>query len=347
MKKVNFIAAIILVSMFFIACSGDRSSKSNEQVPPSDLTTDNKSTLTTEEDTFVDNDGSPASGNGEGSGVRKKTVSTANPQVPISLDDAEKTKEEKPAQEVTQRKIIRNANLQLETDNTEESQQKITAIANEKNGFVITSTKQNTNAKAQGLNSVSMQIRVPSEKFQESLEEIRKIADRVIVEKVTGKDVTEEFVDIQARLRTKKALEERYLEIMKRANTVKDALEVERQLAGVRTQIEQIEGRKRFLENQASLSTITIELKTPVELSASSTGFFYELKQAVSDGFETALGFILFLVSFIIAILPFLLFIVLPIFLLLRYFWRKYKKKLTARKIVEDEIKEEKIIDVE
>jgi hypothetical protein len=229
----------------------------------------------------------------------------------------------------------------------EEASQKITAIAENKKGFVITSTQRNTNAKAKGRNSVSMQIRVPADKFQESLEEIRKTADRVIVETVTGQDVTEEFVDIEARLKTKKALEERFLEIMKTAKNVQDALNVEQQLANVRTEIEQIEGRKRYLENQSSLSTITIELRTPIEISASSTGFFYELKQAISDGFEAALTFILFLVKVLIALLPFLIFVVLPIFLLLRYFWRRYKKNRTIRKIVEEEINEENIIDVE
>jgi Flp pilus assembly protein TadB len=192
-----------------------------------------------------------------------------------------------------------------------------------------------------------MQIRVPADKFQESLDEIRKTADRVLVETVSGKDVTEEFVDIEARLKTKKALEERFLEIMKTAKTVQDALNVERQLASVRTEIERIEGRKRFLESQTSLSTINIELQTPIAISASSTGFFYEVKEAISDGFEAALTFILFLIRVLIAILPFLILIVLPVLLLLRYFWRRSKKNRAARRILEEELKEDQIIDVE
>ncbi len=94
-----------------------------------------------------------------------------------------------------------------------------------------------------------MTIRVPSEKFDETLNEIRKNSNRVIVETVKGEDVTEEFIDIEARLKTKKALEEQFLEIMKRSNSVEEALNVQRELAEVRGEIEQIEGRKRFLEN--------------------------------------------------------------------------------------------------
>jgi hypothetical protein len=264
----------------------------------------------------------------------------------VSLNEAEKSQAEKPA-EVMTRKIIRNADLTLEAEKPDEAQRKITAVAEGKKGFVITSTQRNTNEKLSGSNSVSMQIRVPSDKFQESLEEIRKTADRVIVESVTGQDVTEEFVDIEARLKTKKALEARFLEIMQQAKSVTEALEVERQLANVRTEIERIEGRKRFLESQTSLSTINVEIRTPVAITSSSTGFFYELKQAVSDGFEAALTFILVLIRILIALIPFLVLVVLPVLLVLRYFWRKYKKKRAARKFVEEELREDNIIDVE
>jgi hypothetical protein len=332
MRKVKFIAVFLLASMVLTACAGEMANSESDNIYASNSNSAPMASSQVAE--------KKDSGSSEENNIPK------NERSPVSLDDAEKSKEEEPAK-ITERKIIRNATLDLETGSPEEAQQKITAIAENKKGFVITSTQRNTNAKAKGRNSVSMQIRVPSDKFQESLEEIRKTADRVIVETVTGQDVTEEFVDIEARLKTKKALEERFLEIMKTAKNVQDALNVETQLANVRTEIERIEGRKRFLENQASLSTINIELRTPIEISASSTGFFYELKQAISDGFEAALSFILFLVRVIIAILPFLIFVVLPILLLLRYFWRRYKKKRTARKIVEEEINEKSIIDVE
>ena len=75
----------------------------------------------------------------------------------------------------------------------------------------------------------------------------------VIQKTVKGEDVTEEFIDIEARLKAKRALEQQFVEIMKRANSVNDALNVERQLSDVRGEIEKIEGRKRFLENRARL----------------------------------------------------------------------------------------------
>jgi hypothetical protein len=184
-----------------------------------------------------------------------------------------------------------------------------------------------------------MTVRVPAAKFDESLGEIRKAANRVIVETVKGQDVTEEFIDIEARLKTQKALEAQFLEIMKQAKTVEDALNVQSEIAGVRGEIEKVEGRKRFLENQTSFSTIKIQLKSTTAFSANSAGFFYQLSESVSDGFSAAMNFVLGLINNVIALLPFLIFIVLPIYLVIRYFLRKSRKQKSSGDIAREEIK--------
>jgi hypothetical protein len=240
-----------------------------------------------------------------------------------------------------ERKIIRNADLQLESDSPEQSQQKITAIAESKGGFVVESQQSTSDVRATTRDTVTMTVRVPADKFGETLEEIRKQASRVVVETVKSDDVTEEFIDIDAQLKAKRALEAQFLEIMKRANTVEDALNVQRQLSEVRGEIEKIEGRKRFLENQAALSTIKIRIQTPAAFSSQSTGFGYRLKESLASGFDAALSFILGLVTFLIAILPFLIFIVLPIYLLIRYALKKRRKRKTAGEIVKEELKVE------
>jgi hypothetical protein len=152
------------------------------------------------------------------------------------------------------------------------------------------------------------------------------VGSHVRHEKTTGQDVTEEYIDLEARLRTQRALEAQYLEIMKQANKVSDALEVNRQLAEVRGVIEQTEGRRRFLENQAALSTIKVTLQTPAPLvSANATGFFVGIKQALGDGVDIAAGIILVLIRIVIALVPVLLLIVLPLALLWR-FLRRYRQ---------------------
>lgn len=321
MKVVKTI--VLLLPILLFACGQTSRQSSIEQpatVSPAANSTENK--LVTEQDLVVERANSVANSN----------VATKQ----VSLEQADKSKAEVIP---TDRKIIRNAELTLEASSPEESQQKITAIAESKGGFVVESQQTSSSSSVTIRDVVTMTVRVPSEKFSESLEEIRKISSRVVVETVKGQDVTEEFVDIEATLKTKKALEEKFLEIMKQSKSVDEALSVQRELSEVRNEIEKIEGRKRFLENQTSLSTIKIRLQTPTVYSANSSGFFYQLGEAFSTGFNFAINFVLGLITLIIAILPFVLFIVLPIYLVLRYFWRKQKKAKLAREIVEEELK--------
>jgi hypothetical protein len=269
------------------------------------------------------------SGGGGGNG--------SNDPAPNITEDQARNSEKTP----TERKIVRNAELSLESASPEETQQKIAAAVESAGGCVVESQQRSSERNSSTRDIVSMTLRVPAEKFADVVGEIRKTADRVIVETVKGQDVTEEFVDIEARLAAKKALEQQFIEIMKRANSVEDALNVQRQLAEVRGEIEQIEGRKHFLENQASLSTIKVEIRTPAAFSAYSAGFSNRLTEALSAGVDFALNFILGLVAFVIGILPFLIFIVLPLFLIARYFWKRHRRQKMADEIVQEELANE------
>lgn len=240
-----------------------------------------------------------------------------------------------------ERKIIRNADLTLEADAPGEAQNKIAAIAESKGGFIIESAQSGSDEKAATLDTITMTVRVPAAKFSESLDEIRKTASRTITETVKGQDVTEEFIDIEARLKTQKALEAQFLEIMKRANSVEDALSVQSEIATVRGEIEKIEGRRKFLENQSSLSTIKVKLQTPAAFSNNSSGFFAQVKHSFGSGFDAALSSILVLITMAIALIPFLIFVVLPIWLIIRYFLKRSRKQKLAHDIARDEIRSE------
>jgi len=217
------------------------------------------------------------------------------------------------ASQAIERKIIRNANLTLEVASPTESQRKIFSAAETHSGFVVTSemTQQTSEDKSKPEVSVNLVVRVPALQFDQVMEEIRGVANRVVQEKRTGQDVTEEFIDLEARIKNQKALEIQFLEIMKRAGKVEDALEVQRQIADVRTEIEKLEGRKRFLENQATLSTINVTLQTPTQI-VNAVGFWYNVKSAFAEGVDMALAIILFLIRAVIALLPILVLIVLP-----------------------------------
>ncbi|MDQ3062761.1 MAG: DUF4349 domain-containing protein, partial [Acidobacteriota bacterium] len=87
--------------------------------------------------------------------------------------------------------------------------------------------------------------------------------------------------------------------------------------------------------------TVKIKLQSPTAFSANSTGFLNQLKEAFGDGFDAALNFILILIRVLIALLPFLILIVLPIYLLVRYILRKNRKQKLASDIAREEIRSE------
>jgi Domain of unknown function (DUF4349) len=220
------------------------------------------------------------------------------------------------------RKVIQNAEMTIETDKPSEGQQKIGVIAEKHGGFVVVSESKHNDAASQNVAStlVNVVVRVPAQKFQAALDEIRAVGGRILHEKSSGQDVTEEYIDLEARIRTKKALEAQFLEIMKQARKISDAMEVQTQLAEVRTEIERLEGRRRFLENQSALSTINITLHTPTPVVAAATrGFIYDLKAAFGDGMDTGAGIFLGIIQFVIVMIPVMLFIVIPAWLVFKW----------------------------
>ncbi len=144
--------------------------------------------------------------------------------------------------------------------------------------------------------------------------------------------MTEEYTDLEARIRAKRALEEQLMEIMRQTRTIADALQVQQQLGQVRTEIEQLEGRRRLLENQSELSTIIVTLQTPAAL-VNTSGFLYNLREAFSDGISFAASITLGFVRVALALLPVVLFIFLPIALALRYLMRRAKRQRLANEL--------------
>ncbi|MBA2341610.1 MAG: DUF4349 domain-containing protein, partial [Pyrinomonadaceae bacterium] len=192
---------------------------------------------------------------GAPSAATSDTAASQQTSLPANINAAQ-------APTTTTRKIIQNAALTLETDKPAEGGQRIAAIAEQSGGYVASNeTRQRGDEDAGGASvTVNIEVRVPSAQFNNVLEKIRGLGSRVSNEKTTGQDVTEEFIDLEARIRTKQALEAQFIEIMRTAKTVRDALEVQTQLAEVRTEIERLQGRLRYLENQTSLSTIKVTL---------------------------------------------------------------------------------------
>jgi hypothetical protein len=254
----------------------------------------------------------------------------AQPQQ-VSLTDVDK---EGSTAEAAERKIIRNADITIEVPSTTDAQHRITSIAEAHSGFVVTSEakQRESNDPAQRTLDIKLVVRVPSNQFGSAFDEIRKLAGNTPEEQVNSQDVTEDFIDLEARIKTQKALEAQFLEIMRQAYKIADALEVQRQLAEVRTDIEKLEGRKRFLENRSSLSTINVNILAPKPVIAvTKTGFGHSLREAVSDSVSMATDIALFFARFVIMMVPISLLILLPAGLVVRYLMRRAKRMRLAQ----------------
>ena len=229
-----------------------------------------------------------------------------------------------------ERKIIRDAALTLEVEEPSKALPRLASVAESRGGFVVnTESRQQTGEDGgRAYETITIQMRVPAAQFDAALGEIRGMG-RVTSEKISGKDVTEEYIDLEARLRTQRALEAQLLEIMKQAHSVADAMSVQREIANVRTEIERVEGRRRFLENQASLSTINVTLTPPAPL-VSTTGFFRSVAAAFGQGLDIAAAVTLFLIRFLLALLPVAVIIGLPAYFILRFLVRRLRRSNAA-----------------
>jgi hypothetical protein len=139
---------------------------------------------------------------------------------------------------------------------------------------------------------------------------------------ITAEDVTSQFVDIEARLKTKKEVELRYTALLREAKKVSDILEVENNLRTIREEIESQEGQLKYLKDQVSYSTINLSIYQKLDYSPEpELGFFSKIKEAFVNGWRGLISFFVGLVS----IWPFIvIFSVVGFYLIKR--WRNRKK---------------------
>ena len=156
------------------------------------------------------------------------------------------------------RKIIRTATVTLETEQVSARFEDVGNIAAGAGGFVASSSFGNSGDKQ----TASVTIRVPNDRYQDVLGQLRKLGS-VTGEQSNASDVTEQYTDLDSRLRNLRATEAQYLEFLTRAENLNDVLTVQDRLNNVRAEIEQVQGRIQLLSNQADLATITTHLAPP------------------------------------------------------------------------------------
>lgn len=197
----------------------------------------------------------------------------------------------------TERKIIRNAEVRMQVENVKDFTTLTERIVKGLAGYISETNLQNNRYSIDN----NLLIRVPADKLDTLLQALENQALFVNHSRISATDVTEEYLDIETRLATKKAVRERYLKILReQAKTVRDVLLAEEQIRGLTEEIEAREGRLRYLKNQIGMSTLRLNIYQKTEYVAEpdvyEKGFLTKVKEGFVGGWEILQGMVLGLI---------------------------------------------------
>ncbi|GEM_PF-519956 len=229
----------------------------------------------------------------------------------------------KPTSQPIPRQIIKTANYRIQVKDVNKSTRNANQLAIKHGGYV--SDSELTNSSYQTTNAIT--IRVPAPRFDSLLDDLGQEAIFTQYKRISSQDVTEEYVDITTRLKTKIEVRDRYVEILRtRAKTVKDVLDAEEQIRIIQEEIEAKEGRLRYLKDQVGMSTIRLELYQEIEFRPEPKvfreSFWVKLVSGLKNGWELMQGLVIGLVS----IWPLLLLAGLILWKR-RWIWSKIRRK--------------------
>jgi hypothetical protein len=190
-------------------------------------------------------------------GLAAAKVAAATPQNLSRAEQAEAKPGETPAPAQANRRLIRNATVQLEIVSFDDAVQKVTALANEERGYVATTTSEKqANGKLRG----QVIVKVLPENLDRFLQKVRGLGE--LKNQTLGtEDVTKAYLDTDARLKNARVMEQRLIDMLKtKTGKVSDLLQVEKELSRVREEIEKMQGELKFWDSQVQFATVTISL---------------------------------------------------------------------------------------
>lgn len=278
----------------------------------------------------IDSFNAPAVGGGDA-----KTISNALDQTSNIADNGT-------------RLVIKNADLAIVVKDPKASMAEISKLAETMGGFVVAS---NLYQSYYGPNNTevpeaTITIRVPVEKLDEALGNIKKSAVDITSENVSGQDVTSEYVDLQSRLSAKQLAEKKLTEILNAAVKTEDVLAVYTQLQQIETDIEVLKGQIKYYEESAALSAISVRLIAEAGTQPIAVGPWTPTgtaKAAIQDLIYFFQNFVEFLIRFVLYNLPALILIFIPLYLIFlagRAIFRRVKRaKVVVEEKKEDEVK--------
>jgi hypothetical protein len=171
-------------------------------------------------------------------------------------DDASEKAEAKEPASPAVKKIIKNASIDFQVQSLSAAIANVSEQVKSDSGYIASQTESNYASQKR----TTITIRVPAERFESLVQKLMTNSIYTRSSNIVAQDVTEQFVDIEARLKSKRALESRYLDLLKQTKSMTEILELEKQLASIREEIEAKEGVLKLLSNKVALSTITLNM---------------------------------------------------------------------------------------
>lgn len=157
------------------------------------------------------------------------------------------------------RKIIYTANLRIEVKNYQQAINDIQNQVSDRGGYIVESNMHG--GSEDGSTNGRITARIPQEQFREFVQLVEDGSNEVLESSISGQDVTEEYIDLESRLKSKRVVEKRLLSFMEKAEKTEDLLTISGDLAKTQGEIEEITGRMNYLENKADLATVTIHIQ--------------------------------------------------------------------------------------
>ncbi len=211
-----------------------------------------------------------------------------------------------------ERKLTKEGTLVWETSDIRKTHAGIIERAKKLNGYLSNDNQVRDEYQIR----TNMELRIPSDQFDAFIADMEKDVQKFDEKNIKVVDVTEEYIDVTARIKTKKELEQHYYDLLKQTKNVSEVLQVEEQLNNVRTDIESAEGRLKYLNDRVSMSVLNL---TFYETTSAPVGFFGEIGKGFVEGWKGLLYFILG----IIRVWPLMLALSALLFWLIRRWRRK------------------------
>jgi hypothetical protein len=226
------------------------------------------------------------------------------------------------------RLIIRTGTMTIIVVDVQDAADKVAAIANGAGGLVVS-----TDSHHEGdMLYATVTIKVPAEAFDNVMSDLRKLAVKVDSENSSTQDVTEQYVDLDARVKVLQETEQQLMTFLDQTKNVDETLKVYNELTNVRSQIDSIQGRINYLQKSAAMSTITVQVR-PQESTAivQETGWSpMKVVRSVLRWLVSALEFLFYAMVFLVfGLLPVLILLAIPV-LIVRAIWRRLRRPKAA-----------------